>query len=142
MRPSQWTLLIAIVVLLSCLALPRSAMADMEGRIPFAHIQYDSLGIDNSGPIKIDVIQDKNGVHELEVLAFGAVHTIAKDQLGVIKGYNSNAVGASYSRGYPNIGGKTVYVLLYQVFSSGTQAVAMVVIREHGSAKVIIVKPS
>jgi len=140
MRSSQWIFLIAVIVLVSCMAFPTAAMADMEGRMPFAHIQYDSTGIDNSGPIKIDVFQDKDGVHDLKIFSFGALHTMTKDQLRVINGYMFNAVGASYSMGYPNIGGKTVYVLLYQVFSSGAQAVAMVVIRQHADAKVIIVK--
>jgi hypothetical protein len=120
---------------------PRVVMADMEGRMPFAHVQYNSAGIDNSGPIKVDVYQNKNGISGLKILAFGSPHVVTKSQLGVIDEYQFNSVGVSYSRGYPNVGGRTVYILLYQVFSSGTQAVAMVVIREHGDPKVIVIRP-
>jgi len=109
--------------------------------MPFAHVHYDSLGIENSGPIKVDVFQDEHGVSRLEILAFGSTRVITKPQLGVIDEYKFNSVGVSYSRGYSNVGGRTVYVLLYQVFSSGPQAVSMVVIRERGTSKVTVIKP-
>lgn len=133
--------LIVGVALILFMGFPTFAMADMEGRMPFAHIQYDSAGLDNSGPVRVDVFQGKNGISELKIFAFGALHTVAKAQLGAINGHVFNAVGISYSRGYSKVGGRTVYVLLYQVFSSGAKAVAMVVIREHGNAQVVAVRP-
>ena len=138
MRSSRWFFLVEFVL---CAGFPKVAMADMEGRVPFVHVHYDSLGIENSGPIKVDAFQDEQGVARLEILAFGSTTAIAKPQLGVIDKYKFNSIGVSYSRGYSNVGGRTVYVLLYQAFSSGSQAVAMVVIREHGAPTVTIIKP-
>lgn len=132
--------LIVGVALILFMGFPNVARADMEGRMPFAHVQYNSAGLDNSGAVRVDVFQDKKGIYELKVFAFGTLHTVTKAQLGVINGNVFNAVGVSYSRGYPNVGGRTVYVLLYQVFSSGAEAVAMVVIREHGNAQIVAVK--
>jgi hypothetical protein len=115
-------------------------MADMEGRVPFTHAHYESSGIENSGAIKVDAFQDAHGISALEILAFGSMHSITKAQLGAIGGYKFNSVGVSYSKGYPNVGGRrTFYVLLYQVFSSGSQATVMVVIREYEAPKVVVI---
>lgn len=141
MRSSQWLVLMTTALLGLAATLPMSAMADMEGRAPFTHVHYESAGIDNSGPIKVDVTQDTHGVAALEVLAFGSTHPITKDQLGAISGYKFNSVGVSYSKGYSNVGGRTFYVLLCQVFSSESQPVAMIVIREYGPPKVVAIKP-
>lgn len=137
---SQWICLITVVVFVLCAGLPSTALADMEVRVPFMHLHYESMGIDNSGPIKADVLQDKNGIFGLKVFAFGSIYAITKSQLETINGYKFNAVGVSYSRGYPNVGGRTIYVLLYQIFSTGSQMAAMVVIRERGAPKIIIVR--
>lgn len=141
MHSTKWFSLIAVAVLISCVGFPSFAKADVEGRMPFAHVQYDSAGLDNSGPVSVEVFQDKKGIYELKVSAFGTLHTVTKAKLAAISGYTFNAVGISYSRGYPNTGGRSVYVLLYQVFSSGAEAVALVTITEHGGVRVKVKHP-
>jgi hypothetical protein len=134
--------LILIAALASCWALPNLANADEEGRLPLAHMQFDSLGLDNSGPINVQAAQDSTGITELKVSAFGKLHTVTKAQLAPISGYVFNAIGVSYSRGYPNTGGRSVYVLLCQGFSSGAEVVAVVTIAKRGDVRVRAVKPN
>ena len=129
--------LIIVAVLTSCVGFPSSAKADEEGRMPLTHIQFDSAGLDNSGPVHIDVSQDQDGISELKVSAFGKLQTVTKPQLAAISGSVFNVVGVSYSRGYTNTGGRNVYVLLYQGVSSGAELAAIVTVKEHGDVRVI-----
>lgn len=136
MRSSQRLFLIAAATLGFCGGLANTARADVEGRLPLAHIQLDSPGLDNSGPVHIDLSQDQNGISELRVTAFGKIRTITKAQLATIGGSVFNVVGVSYSKGYTNAGGRNVYVLLYQGFSSGVQVAAIVTVPERGDVRV------
>jgi hypothetical protein len=125
-----------LVVLTLCVCFTNYAKADEEGRLPLSNIRFDSGGLDNSGPIRVEVIQDSNGIVELKVSAFGRIRRVATTELTAITGRVFNLVGASYSRGYPNTGGRSIYVLLYQGFSSGAEASAVVTILESGDVRV------
>lgn len=134
--------LIVVVASISFLGFPGVAKADMEGRMPFTNVQYSSAGIDNSGRIRIDAFQDKDGLYKLKVFAFGRTRTVTKARLTAINGYVFNAIGISYSRGYTNTGGRSVYVLLYQLFASGPTLAAVVTITEHDAVRIDIIKPT
>lgn len=136
MHSTHRLLLIVIATFGSLSLFPHTAKADEEGRLPIAHIQLDSPGLDNSGPIHIDVFQDTTGISKLKVSAFGKLCTATKTQLAAINGDVFNIVGASYSRGYLNTGGRSIYVLLYQGFSSGAQVSAVVTVTERGDVRV------
>lgn len=141
----SWQILFLIAATLGfCGGLANTARADMEGRLPLAHIQLDSPGLDNFGPVHIDLSQDQNGISELRVTAFGKIRTVTKAQLAAISGSVFNVAGLSYSMGYTNAGGRNVYVLLYQGFSSGVQVAAVVHVPERGDVRVTkkTVKPN
>jgi hypothetical protein len=127
---------ICVVMIGSYVGFPNSADADEEGRLPLAHMYFNSAGLDNSGPINIDALQDSSGISELKVSAFGKLNTVTKAQLAVIGGRAFNAMGASYSRGYAITGGRSVYVLLCQGFSSGMEVAAVVTVTERGDVRV------
>ena len=125
-----------MAVLTSCVCFTNYARADMEGRLPLSDIRFDSGGLDNSGPIHVEVLQDSNGIVDLKVSAFGRTRRVTKAELAAITGRVFNLVGASYSRGYSNTGGRSIYVLLYQGFSSGAEASAFVTFSEQGDVRV------
>jgi hypothetical protein len=134
-------LFIAVVALGASLGFPYPARADQEGRLPIGRIQLDSPGMDDSGPVHIEVFQDSKGISELEISAFGKLHKVMNSQLAVVSGHEFNGVGVSYSKGYTNLGGRNVNVLLYEGFSSGTQLIAIVSIQEHGEVRIRIGAP-
>lgn len=137
MHLAQRLFLIVAAALGFCGGATNTAHADVEGPLPLAHIQLDSPGLDESGPVHIDISQDQDGISELKVSAFGKLQTVTRSQLAAISGSMFNVVGMSYSRGYTNTGGRNVYVLLYQGVSSGAQVAAIVTVKEHGDVRVI-----
>jgi hypothetical protein len=141
MHSLQRFALICVAIIGSCVGFPNSADADEEGRLPIAHMYFDSEGLDNSGPININALQDSTGISELKVSAFGKLNTVTKAQLVALSGRVFNAVGASYSRGYANTGGRSVYVLLCQGFSSGMEVAAVVTITERGDVRIRAIRP-
>jgi hypothetical protein len=125
---------VAAVLCGSGYALP--ARADMEGQMPPSHIQYDSQGLDNSGPVHVEAVQDAGGITELRVTAFGSPRVFQGTQLAALRGDLFNALGVSYSRGNSIAGGRNVYILLCKVYSSGAEIVAIVTVPEKGDIRV------
>jgi hypothetical protein len=121
---------------------PRYAHADMEGRMPLATLTLDSAGLDTSGPVRVEANQSERGITQLSVSAFGKLQTLGPTQLAALSGRTFNSIGLSYSRGYSNTGGRSVYVLLCQAFSTGVKVVAVVSVTEHGGVRVNDVKAS
>ena len=127
---------IVLATVISCVAFCMPAVADEEGRVPLARIQFDSVGLDNSGPVHVEVTQSAQGVTEMNVSAFGSVHNLPLDQLATIKGLIFNTVGVTYSQGYAIVGGRSVYILLCQGFSSGVSVLAIVTVKEKGPSRI------
>jgi len=141
MLPPLRSILVMIVAFAVCWNPFRYANADEEGRVPLANIQFNSAGLDNSGPIQVEATQNQQGISQFKVSAFDSIRSLTQSQLMPIEGHIINAIGVSYSRGYTNSGGRRFYVLLLQGFSSGAQVVAVVTIAEHGEIRVKVIKP-
>jgi hypothetical protein len=122
--------------LIALATVPRYAQADVEGRMPLATLSLDSAGLDNSGPVRVEANQSDRGITQLRVSAFGQLQTLGPTQLSTLSGRTFNSIGLSYSRGYSNTGGRSVYVLLCQGFSTGVKVVAFVTVTEHGGVRV------
>lgn len=132
MKPSwRWGLgaLLATMIVRTAL-LPGYAYADEEGRMPLTHLQFDSRGLDNSGPVRVEATQSDGGLTDLKVSAFGKTQVATHTQLSALDGKIINSIGITYSRGYANGGGRNIYLLLCQGFSSGVQVVAVVTVTE------------
>ena len=99
-------------------------------------IQLDSAGLDNSGPVHVEASQTDHGIDQLKVSVFGRLQTLTPSQLRSLSGGPFNSIGLSYSRGYSEVGGRSVYLLLCQGFSSGVKLVAIITITEQGSVRV------
>lgn len=118
------------IIIVNSILLPGSACADEEGRMPLAHLQLDSKGLDNSGPVHIEATQSERGLTGLRVSAFGKIQIATPAELSALDGKIINSIGITYSRGYTTGGGRNIYVLLCQGFSSGIRVVAVVTITE------------
>ena len=134
--------LVFAAAVVSCGGYPCPANADVEGRMPPSHIQFDSEGLDNSGPVHVEVNQTAAGISEIRVTAFGSLHTLPVAQLAGLQGRHFNALGVTYSRGYSSTGGRSVYILLCQAFSSGANVAAVVTLTEKGGVRVRAIEPS
>lgn len=98
--------------------------------MPLAHLQLDSNGVDNSGPVHIEATQTKAGLTDLRVSAFGKTQIATPAELAALDGKIINSIGITYSRGYTSSGGRNLYLLLCQGFSSGIRVVAVVTVTE------------
>lgn len=126
--------------LVALAAIPRHALADMEGRMPLTTFTLDSAGLDNSGPVRVEAKQSDRGITQLSVSAFGKQQSLRPAQIAALGGRTFNSIGLNYSRGYSNTGGRSVYVLLCQGFSTGVKVVAVVTVTEQGGVRVTDVK--
>jgi hypothetical protein len=135
--------LLSLSLLTCCVEIalmPRSALADQEGQVPLTHVQFDSKGLDNSGPVHADTTQSERGIVDLRVSAFGKSYVLTPVQLATLKGMAFNSIGMTYSRGYTITGGRKFFILLCEGFSSGVSVIATVTIAESGSVRVDVKK--
>ena len=137
MKPGlQWLLgVLLVITIIEISVLPGDARADEEGRMPLTHLQFDSKGLDNSGPVHAEVVQSDRGITDLKVSAFGKTQSLTPAQLTEISGVSFNSIGLTYSRGYADTGGRNVVLLLCQAFSSGVKIVGTVTITETGGIR-------
>ena len=115
---------------------PDDALADMEGQMPLTHLQLDSTGLANSGPVHVEATQSEQGMSELKVSAFGKTQVVTPTQLATLRGQIINSIGLTYSRGYTDTGGRTVYLLLCQGFSTGIHVIAVVNVTEAAGIRI------
>jgi len=54
MCSSRRFVLVFAAIIVCCCGYLSSAEADEEGGMPLAHIQFDSAGLDNSGPVHVE----------------------------------------------------------------------------------------
>ena len=127
--------LLGLSILFSC-----AAMADMEGPLSFTSVQMDSEGIEDSGPVQVRVVQGAKGISKFEISGFGKLFSLTKLQLAPLGDDKFNGLTISYSHGYSATGGRSIYVLLYKILPSGTEAAARVTVTEHGDPQVEAIK--
>jgi hypothetical protein len=103
-----------------------------EGVLPFGAFHVASAGIASSGPVSVvGECQDRT-VTSLSVEAFGLRFELNDAQLNQLSDVCLNGIQLSYEAGYPNTGGRTVYVLLSKGFVSGVQQSMLVQVDESG----------
>jgi len=134
------TQLVSIIFL--CVLCLHDASADAEGRMQLSRILLDSPGLDNSGPVHMDATQSDRGITNMSMSAFGKTQTLTSSQLAALGGRVFNGAGLTYSRGYKNLGGRTVYLLLFHGFASAAKVVTVITFRELGDVRVDNVEPA
>ncbi len=123
-----------IIVLL---ALVCGASASQEGALPLSVFRLESAGIGSSGKVVVEGKQNEKGeTINLKINAFGKEYVVPKDKLARLSGLHANGVQISYEAGYPNLGGRTIYIQFQVGFTSGPREQALVTLKEDGKIDV------
>jgi len=117
-----------------------AAYADMEGKMPLSNMRLDSTGIDDSGPVRVEITQSKNKFESVRVTAFGKSIVLTPAQLTALGATTANSLGLAYSQGYTSTGGRTVLVLLSGGYSSGVRLISTVAFTESGELRIEQIK--
>ncbi len=125
-----------IIALVVVLLNPPAAVASQEGVLRLSTFNLSSPGIGQSGPVVISGEQDKNQFISLTVRAFGRTASLSKDQLAKLRGGFINGLQISYEAGYRELGGRTIYIVLSEGFTSGLQETQLIIINEQGVVEV------
>ena len=105
--------------------------------LAFSSFRLESAGIGSSGKIVIAGQQDeKSQITTLTISAFGKDYLVPKEKLAKLAGLPSNGVRISFEQGYPELGGRTVYLQLQMGFTSFTKKEALITLTEDGKIEV------
>jgi hypothetical protein len=128
------------LVLLSALLVaalqPLSADASVEGVLPVGELRVTSPGIDKSGPVVVTARQSAKRFESFQVAAFGRAFELSRAELSQLQAGFVNGVQISYEQGYEQTGGRTVYVVISEGFTSGIERRQVVSINERGEIRV------
>jgi len=99
-------------------------------------LTWEKFRIESSGPVIVSGSQNAAGLRELHVEAFGKSFAIPESTLTKLRGVMINGLQISYEEGYPEVGGRTVYLLFSKGFVSGMQEGKLLVVKERGDLDV------
>jgi hypothetical protein len=121
------------------LVLARPAYASKEGGLSLYSVKLDSQGMDDSGPVHVEMKRSDEGIESLKVSAFGKTETAPSALLESIKQKSwLNGVQLSWERGYRDTGGKTIYLSLTEGGAWGVVVVAVIGFNEDGKFRVFV----
>jgi len=125
------------IIITLLIAFAYSAIASKEGILAFSSFRLASAGIGSSGEVVVEGRQDAEGqITALTINAFGKNYVVPKEQLTKLAELRSNGIRISYEHGYPELGGRTVYIQLQMGFTSSTRMEALISLSENGEIKV------
>jgi hypothetical protein len=108
--------LVFIFLIISC------CYASQEGIIQANEISFHSNGIQNSGPIHVQMNSGKSGaITSFSIFAFGKPYSLTNAELSKIPKNLYNGLNVTYERGYLDLGGQTLYIVLSSRFSGATR---------------------
>jgi hypothetical protein len=99
--------------------------------MPLASFTLQSNGVD-SGPVSVSGSQDATGVTALTVKAFGKNYALTRAHLQQLRGTIENGIQLSGEGGYPELGGRTIYLQLTMGWTSGIHSGKLITIKERG----------
>jgi hypothetical protein len=121
-----------------CLLLSRAVLASEEGALPLQEFQVSSQGIGESGPIVVTGAKNDDGrFREITVVAFGKTFALPQPILDQLSQQFQNGLQLSYEAGYPNLGGRTIYLQFQFGFTSGPVRSVVVAISEDGKSRIL-----
>jgi hypothetical protein len=128
--------LVGVVLLPFVSAQP--AQASKEGGLSLFSVKLDSPGMDESGPVHVEMKRSDEGIKQLIVSAFGRTGAAPSQLLESIKEKRwLNGIQLSWEKGYRLTGGRTVYVSLTEGGSWGGVVVAVIGFGEDGKFRVV-----
>jgi hypothetical protein len=137
MHRNSSSFMFLLCAVLTPLALAQPTYASKEGGLSLYTVKLDSPGMDDSGPVHVEMKRSDKGIETLKVSAFGKTETAPSALLGSIKQKRwLNGVLLSWERGYPDMGGKTIYLSLTEGGTAGAVVVAVIGFSEHGKFEV------
>ena len=114
-----------------------SAFASKEGILAFSEFRLESPGIGSSGKVVIEGHQnEKAQIVALKRNACGTNYIIPKEMLAKLTDITSNGIRISYEHGYPELGGRTIYIQLQMGFTSFVRKEALITLTENGKVEV------
>jgi len=113
-----------------------AAVASKEGVLRLSEFRLTSPGIGQSGAVVVSGEQNANQFVSLTVQALGRTASLSKDQLTKLRGGFVNGLQISYEGGHRELGGRTVYIVLFKGFTSGPQETQLISINEQGTVEV------
>jgi len=126
------------VVLLIPVLFAQPAYASKEGGLLLSRVVLDSPGMDESGPVHVEMKRSDSGIETLHVSAFGKTETVPSELLQLIKEKKwLNGIQLSWEKGYREMGGKTVYVALTEGATWGAVVVAVIGFSEDGKFRLL-----
>ena len=126
-------IIIGILILLSYLP---SSYASKEGALQFSAFTIKSPGIGSSGPVTVTGERSEEGFSSLNVAAFGKSFVLNSSQLAQLRSLSVNGIQISYETGYPQFGGKTIYLVFSKGFTSSLRESRLVTVKERGDINV------
>ena len=126
-----------LIIITLLIAFACSAIASKEGILAFSSFRLASAGIGSSGEVVVEGRQDAQAqITALTVSAFGKNYVVPKEQLTKLAELRSNGIRISYVQGYPELGGRTIYIQLQMGFTSSSRMEALISLSENGEIKV------
>jgi hypothetical protein len=137
MTKSKTSLFLLIPLLLMIVGL--NLTASQEGAVALSTFNFQSTGVE-TGTITITGTQGTTGISALTIIAFGRQHTLTPTHLQSLRGMIVNGIQLSGEGGYPELGGKTLYLQLSMGFTSGLAARKVIVVKERGDLSITELK--
>ena len=110
-------------------------LASQEGLLTLGSFRVESPGIADSGAVIIEGRQSDKGVESLTITAFGKRLDLSSSQLQALRGGMLNGIQLTYAAGYKELGGRTLYLVFSQGFTSGVVMKRFVTVTESGSVE-------
>lgn len=125
-----------ILAFVGVIGLAATVQASKEGILALSSFSLESTGIGASGPVEVSGKQDTKGIVTIRVKAFGKEYAPSEKQLAALRNLPANGIQLSYEAGYRELGGRTIYLLFTNGFTSGVVQSQLLAINETGEVKV------
>lgn len=112
------------------------ALASAEAVLVLSSFNVHSAGIGESGPVDISGAYADAALRKLAIKAFGREFVLTPAQLKQLAGAYVNGIQLTYEDGYPEVGGRTVYIVLSTGFTSGTRSAKRITLNERGDVTI------
>ena len=115
---------------------PTQASASQEGMLGWSSFAVESSGIGASGVVRVTGTRRDRVLTSFTVEAFGRTFVLREAQLQQLTDFFVNGMQLSYEHGYPELGGRTLYILVSGGFISGVRSSKLIRMSERGDIEI------
>lgn len=128
---------ITFIIILSVVLASLNVFASKEGILNINKFVLESEGIGSSGPVKISGEKNQRGEFvSLTVEAFSQKYEISPENLAKIRETSFNGIQISYCGGYPELGGRVIYLIFQLGFIGRVDRRILLSLTEDGKIEV------